>query len=294
MTSLGEQLWGVVRMTRPLTLVATFSSWFLGVAISYGMGYAFNPVAFTLAFAVMILVSSSIHLINEYADYETDALTQRTYYNGGSGVLPSGLVPRSWALYSAILTALAGFMLQYFAIIRGMQPFSTLPIALIGTVGGWIYSVPPKLAWRGLGELWNTVLGAWLLPYWGFVQMSGVNDTSILLLVLPVTFFAFNNLLAVTWPDRVADAQVGKMTLATRVSPGTLRALHGVCTVSSIIILLSIELPVIVTLASLLAFPLMALGYNSYTRKEVTVETIWGLYLLIVAQTLAWFYVGIV
>jgi len=59
--------------------------------------------------------------------------------------------------------------------------------------------------------------------------MSGSIAPWVLVAVLPVTFFAFNNLLAVTWPDRKADAEVGKNTLATRLKPGTLKTLHGSC-----------------------------------------------------------------
>jgi len=87
---------------------------------------------------------------------------------------------------------------------------------------------------------------------------------------------------------------VGKFTLATRVAPGILKVLHGVCIVSSLILLLVIGLPRIVVYASLVSYPLMALGWRSYGSKEISGETIWGLYLLIVAQTLAWFYLGIV
>ena len=294
MPSLGEQLWGIIRMTRPIVLLSTFSSWFLGVGIAYGSGYQISYASFGFGLLSMLLVSSSIHLINEYADYETDALTQRTAYNGGSGVLPSGLVPRSWALYSAYGTMIAGYLLQYVAISRGLHPSSALSLAIMGTVGGWIYSIPPRLAWRGLGELWNTILGAWLLPYYGFVQMSGIDTRGVLITILPVTLFAFNNMLAVTWPDRVADKKVGKLTLATRFAPGTLKTLHGLCTGLSLVLLLVIGLPRIVVLVSLISYPLMVLGWKSYGVKEISGETIWGLYLLIVGQTLAWFYLGIV
>lgn len=294
MSSRLEQYWGIIRMTRPVVLLGTFSSWFLGVGIAYGSGYQFSYVSFGFGLISMLLVSSSIHLINEYADYETDALTKRTVYNGGSGVLPSGLVPRSWALYSAYGTMIAGFLLQYVAISRGIHQSNALSLVIIGTVGGWIYSIPPKLAWRGLGEMWNAILGSWLLPFYGFVQMSGVSAPWVLVAVLPVTLFAFNNLLAVTWPDRDADKKVGKLTLATRVSHETLKKLHGLCTLLSLIILLVIDLPHIVVWSSLISYPLMAFGYRSYGLKEISKETIWALFLLIVAQTVAWFYLGIV
>jgi len=284
------QLWGIVRMTRPLILLSTFSSWFLGVAIAYGSGYAFSWISFASGLIVMLLVSSSIHLVNEYADYETDALTRRTVYSGGSGVLPSGLVPRIWAMNVAIILAVSGLLFQGAVILVGLHPPEALVIALVGTAGGWVYSLPPRLAWRGLGEIWNTLMGAWLLPYFGFVQLSRSLAPWVLVAVLPVTFFAFNNLLAVTWPDREADAVVGKNTLATRLR--ATQKLRNMVRETS----LSVNdfiFPLFVVRSSLIAYPVMALGWYTYTRREVSEGTIWALYLLIVAQTLAWFYLGI-
>ena len=291
--ALRDQLWGIVRMARPLTLLSIFSSWFLGVAIAYGSGYEFSWTSFAYGLIVMILVSSSIHFVNEYADYETDALTRRTAYSGGSGVLPSGLVPRVWAMNAAIISAVSGLVFQGVITVVGVHTPEALVIALVGTAGGWIYSLPPRLAWRGLGETWNTLLGAWLLPYFGFVQMSGSLAPWVLVAVLPVTFFAFNNLLAVTWPDRKADAEVGKNTLATRLKPGTLKTLHGSCILLSLASFTLNGNPPLVMWSSLVAYPLMAHGWLTYTRGEVTGSTIWGLHILIIAQTLAWFYLGL-
>lgn len=283
---------GIVRMARPLVLLSTFSSWFLGVAMAYGLGYGFSWGSFITGLAVMILLASSIHFANEYIDYETDAETRRTWYSGGSGVLPSGLVPRPTALKAAIISGFAGLLLQGALIMYGQQPIEVLILAVIGTVGGWIYSVPPKLSWRGLGEAWNALLGAWLLPYFGFVQMSKMPVPLVLRMVIPVTFLAFNNLLAVTWPDRKADAAVGKRTLATRLNPRLLRILHGWCILMSAAALAAGGLPRIVQVASVLAYPLAVHGWLRYTRNEVAEGTVWGLHLLIVAQTVAWLVVG--
>lgn len=279
-------------MARPLVLLSTFSSWFLGVAIAFGTGHGFEWISFTLGLSSMILVSASIHFVNEYADYETDTLTQRTAYSGGSGVLPSGLIPRKWALYLALLTAGIGFLVQIMAVYFGFHPWQTKYIIAIGTIGGWIYSLPPRLAWRGFGEMWNTLLGAWLLPFFGFVQMSKTTDSWVLWAVLPVTFFAFNNLLAVTWPDREADRSVGKNTLTTRLDPRILKIFHLVCTILSFVLLLIIELPLLVFKSSLIAYPLMIMGFFSYTRREISGETIFALHLLITVQIISWMILG--
>jgi 1,4-dihydroxy-2-naphthoate octaprenyltransferase len=166
-------------------------------------------------------------------------------------------------------------------------------IIVIGAILGWIYSLPPRLAWNGFGELLNTLLGAWLLPFFGFVQISKTTELWVLLVVLPVTFFAFNNLLAVTWPDREADRMIGKNTLATRLDSRSLKMIHGVCTILSLVVLLTMELPRLVVRSSLVAYPLMVLGWVSYTRKVISSETIFGLHLLIVVQIFSWIIIGV-
>ena len=112
----------------------------------------------------------------------------------------------------------------------------------------------------------------------------------VLVSVVPVTLFAFNNLLVVTWPDRDADAAVEKNTLATRLKPETLRLIHGGCTLLSFSGLMLINFPSLVVWSSLIAYPLMAMGWYTYTRREISGGTIWVLHLLIVAQSLAWLY----
>ena len=111
-------------------------------------------------------------------------------------------------------------------------------------------------------------------------------------IVVPVTLFAFNNLLVVTWPDRDADAAVEKNTLATRLKPEPLRFIHGGCTLLSFTGLMLINFPSLVVSSSLIAYPLMAMGWYTFTRREISRGTIWALHLLIVAQSLAWLYLG--
>jgi hypothetical protein len=94
--SLKRTMVGLLRMSRPGPLVAALLAWLLGASILYGKGSRFGLSSFVLGFASVLMVILSLHYANEYADYETDSLTRRTLYSGGSGVLPSGLVVLVW------------------------------------------------------------------------------------------------------------------------------------------------------------------------------------------------------
>lgn len=278
-------------------MTSNILTWLLGIAIASGSGYNLEVNSVILSFITTIMVSASIHYTNEYADYETDALTVRTPYSGGSGVLPSGLVPRSLALKAAWSSLFIGLFVQFFAILNEVHSWLALIVLLLGALGGWMYSLPPlRLGWRGWGEVVNAFLGSNLLPFYGFVTASGRFDCKVLLACLPVTLISFTNLLAVTWPDRSSDGSVGKMTLATRWTPKRLRMVYRIAVMASFISLILLEewiLPKEIIFSSLLALPLLIWGANTYTRNEISISTVYGMVVMITAQTVACFYLGL-
>ncbi len=89
-------------MSRPLTLLCSLMAWLLGVSIATSDLWPISWTPTAWGFASMILIVSSIHYTNEYADHETDALTTRTPYSGGSGVLPTMKIPRRMAIQAAV------------------------------------------------------------------------------------------------------------------------------------------------------------------------------------------------
>lgn len=91
-SSVQHTLLGLWAMARPLILVSNILAWLYGVSIGFGSGGPLDFTSLGFGFTAMLLVSISVHYANEYADYQTDALTTRTAYSGGSGVLSRGIV----------------------------------------------------------------------------------------------------------------------------------------------------------------------------------------------------------
>ncbi|UCH01957.1 MAG: prenyltransferase [Candidatus Bathyarchaeota archaeon] len=284
-------------MSRPLVLISNILSWLLGVSIAYGSNEPIEVLSLVVGFCAMMLVSVSVHYTNEYADYLTDAQTIRTAYSGGSGILSKGIVSRKVVLQAAWATLLFGFSIQLLANHFGIHPWSATIMLGIGAVGGWMYSLPPlKLAWRGWGELGNALLGANGLPVYGYIILMKRFDPWVSLACLPFTLLAFNNLLAVTWPDREADAHVGKKTLATRWPIKRLRILYTVVAIASFCLLLLLFdwiLPLEVVIASLMALPLTIWGVKTYTQTKISYASIYAMVTIMLMQTLAWFVIGL-
>lgn len=282
----------IIAMTRPSQLLLVATVMLLGVAAAVARGAAPEPAAIAAGLAVLLPVAASIHLANEHADHETDRLTARTPFSGGSGALArTGLSP-TVPLRAAQTAATIGLVAATIAWAAGLLDAPAVAILLVGLAGGWAYSTGPfPLAWRGLGEPANGLLGGMLLPLYGAAVAGGAVDAFAVATFAPLALVVTANLLATTWPDRVADAAVGKRTLATRWSPRRLRALFGFLAAAAVVALAAQGLgpwPMPVVLAGLSAVPLLAVGLAWYTRRESPLPTVAAMVWLVVAQLGAW------
>ncbi|MFP4321442.1 MAG: prenyltransferase [Anaerolineales bacterium] len=286
-------LWG---MARPVIMLSVFLVYIAGLLIARAAGYSLDAEPIGWGFVALLLVSLSIHYTNEYADYETDALTRPTLYSGGSGVLPAGDVPRRVALYAAWGTLLPGLAVGIVAWALGILSAGSVALLAVGAFFGWMYSLPPlKLAWQGWGEFDNAVLGGVFLHLYGYSVLAEDISPGIALAVVPFTMLTFNNLLATTWADREADAQVGKFTLATRYTPQTLRRLYAGVALAAYGLSLALGgwlLPWSVVLGGFLALPVLAWGWRTYTRWHSPYPTSNAMVVFLFGQMLGWFVAG--
>lgn len=288
--------WALFRMSRPLQLLLLVVIYATGVVMAFAHGASADPATLWAGFASMLLVSASIHYVNEYADYETDARTDPTPFSGGSGALVVTDLSRGLALRAAAVTLGAALAVAAMALLRDWLATPAAAVLLGSAVLGWMYSVPPlALAWRGLGELDNAVLAGVALPVYGYAATAGLVIVEAVLAFVPLGALGFCNLLATTWPDREADAEVGKHTLATRWPARRLRAAYYVGVAVFVVSLLALwgrALPTPVVTGGLLVVPLSAWGAMTYTRQESPMPTVTATTTLAVLQFLAWSYLA--
>jgi len=281
-----------VRMSRPSQLLAVILVYAWGALVAAVLLNGLNFATFLMGLAPLLLVSASIHYANEYADHETDALTDRTPFSGGSGALADYGAQPVLALRAAWVTLSLGLVLTAALILLDVLTLLSLPLLLLGAAGGWMYSLRPlALAWRGWGELDNALLGGVLLPAYGFAVQSGVLDQRIILLSLPFGLLVFVNLLATTWADGRADRQVGKFTLATRWPVLRLRLLYILVVLLAFALLLSYLdwlLPAPLVWANLLILPLALAAGWTYTRWRSPFPSVLVMVLFVSLQVAGW------
>jgi len=288
-------LWVLFKTSRPSQLLLVVGVYAFGAKIALVKGAALSPEVFLAGGAVLLPVAASVHYANEYADYETDALTDRTPFSGGSGALHRAGVGREVPLRAAALTLGVGVVLAAAFAASGRLPAPAVATVAVIAVLGWQYSVGPlKLAWRGWGELDNAVLGGLVLPVYGAAVVGGPTG-EVALAVVPFFLLVFLNLLATQWPDREADAAVGKRTLAVQWSPLRLRAVYAAAALAAGLSLVALSPEILgwtVVAASLLVTPLLVWGVMGYTKRHVPWPTVFAMVGLAVAQFLAWCWVA--
>ncbi|QAU11538.1 prenyltransferase [Halorubrum sp. BOL3-1] len=283
------------RMSRPAQLALIALVYALGVAMAVGRGATVDPADVGLGLAALVPVAASVHYANEYADAETDAITDRTAFSGGSGALSETGLPRRLALRAALASAAIGPLpLAWAASPLGRRPLSAVHAVLLGgvLVVGWQYSVGPlRLAWRGLGEVTNAALGGVVLPLYGFAVAADGVTVAAALATVPFALVVFVNLLETQWPDRRADAAVGKRTLATRWSPRRLRAVYGLASLAaagSAVALGGRVLPSVVTVGTLVPMVGLVPGYHRFTRREEPLPAVATMVVTAATTTVAW------
>jgi 1,4-dihydroxy-2-naphthoate octaprenyltransferase len=204
-----------VRLSRFKFLAGGFIGGAFGTAIA---AYERGAVAW-LAYALAQVTITGAHLMtqyaNEYFDRESDALTTRTAFSGGSGALVDGSLRPSVALVAALCCALVSCLGVLALAFTGHGVAALLGASCL--VLAWAYSAPPfRLLALGLGELDTALVVAILVPLCAYAAQAGTLDVRAIASTLPGAAAMFAMMICVEVPDRAADAATGKRNLVVR------------------------------------------------------------------------------
>ena len=278
-------------MGRPTILPGGILAYALGTAMGYWRLGGFDWAAAAAGFAVTEVTNLVAHYADEYADVDTDTLTRRSLFSGGSGVLPAGLVPPAWALRTAIALAILSVALTVYFIATGVLSPHTGWIVGLGLAGGWFYSMPPlQLERRGLGEVDNAAIGGILMPLMGYVTQTRWPTWAAVLALLPILLLVLANLLGVHWVDRMADQAVGKRSLVV-VAGGHVRLLHHLLVAGAYLLVLCFTgwiLPLPVSAALLATLPVSLWATVTFARGRSTVPSAVAMSVVIAAAAGGW------
>ena len=210
-----QRLRAFIALARLPFLFGGFAGFALGAAVARHDGFALDWRAYAWGQLLVTSFHLMVHFANDYFDQAGDALTTRTAWSGGSGVLAAGELPPWVALAAALACVAIGFAALGQVAVSGNLALLLTGVAIAGLA--WFYSAPPlRLLARGLGELDAVAVVAVLVPLAGYATFAHAIDAHALLATVPGAFAMVAMMLSVEIPDAVADRQTGKRTLVVR------------------------------------------------------------------------------
>ncbi len=218
-----DLLWAFIKLSRPHFLIGGVLMYALGAASA---GH-FEPIAYALGQVMVTAAQVTAHYVNEYADVEPDrAVTRRTLFSGGSGVLVGGQLRPAVALRAARLASVVAVGTA------GALMFVNANAGLLGLAAlavSWSYSMPPlRLLGSGFGELAASAVVAGLVPLIGALSQGATITAALGWSIAIVLVLHVAMMLAFELPDLETDAIAGKRVLAVRIGRTRTRALISV------------------------------------------------------------------
>lgn len=198
-------------------------------AIGIGLAYKYLPEGMHLQIIDIVLVvvgtvvaHVSVNLFNEYSDFKTgiDFNTNRSPFNGGSGMLVKGLTNPTAVLAAAIGTLLFSLAIGiYYSVTSHWFLFVIIGIGTVSIVG-----YTDVLAKYLMGELFAGISLGSLVVIGTFVALTGSYSVSMLnlipievwLLSIPPGILTALLLFLNEFPDLEADKQGGRNHLLIR------------------------------------------------------------------------------
>jgi 1,4-dihydroxy-2-naphthoate polyprenyltransferase len=221
------KMWTFVRLTRPIFLFGGAILYGLGVAVAGHFGGHLNPWLYLLGQVMVTSIQLTAQYANEYFDLEGDRLNadHRTWFTGGSGVLPAGqisVIAARRAIYISAVTSLLAIVL-----VTVQAPLAGI-LGLLAMLIAWYYSSPPlSLMGSGWGELSASLVVAILVPLTGYALQTGSIHPLLLSITGQLFLVHMAMLIAFELPDWSADQAVGKCTLCVRLGPHQIIHLHS-------------------------------------------------------------------
>lgn len=262
-----------LRLSRPFFLLGGIVLYALGAFIARYEGQPIDWRRYLLGQLLVTGLQLMTHYFNEFWDVEVDRLNRaRTFFSGGSGILPSGVLSRETALAAALIClALSGILGIVLATQYRLAPlvWIILALAFAGTI---FYSAPPlALASSGFGEMTASLVVAGLVPAFAQALQSGRVSELTLATTAPLMAFCYAMLLAFEMPDFLSDEAAGKRTVLVRLGRKRGMTLHNIALLLGVGLVLwglLFGLPLRVAYWLIVAAPLVAWQYISVRRLQ--------------------------
>jgi len=271
-SSLMISVW--LRVIRVRFLLASIIAVSVGLALHWSQNGSLDYLDVILTFAGVLALHASVDLLNDYWDFKRgiDTKTTRTKMSGGTGVLPEGLLKPSSVYRAGVVFLIIGSLIgSYFVITDGILIAIILGFAILS-----IYFYSTKIVDSGLGEFFVAVKGSMIVMGTFFIQSGEVTVESILAGIVIGTLSSLVLFIA-SFPDHDADKSKGRKTLVIVVGKEKAIKLFWLFPLVSYVVILigvSVNLFPLLSLISLLSFPLMIKSGLGLQKNYDTIDNL--------------------
>ncbi len=230
------KLWLWFNLSRPKFQLVGLLPYILGYLLASFYGYSTSWQAMVLGGLGVMFIMLVTYYLGEYFDYEGDTINRSfNAFSGGTRVLQTGQLKRSYALIAALLLlipiAAIGLALQFN---YNCGPY-TLLLGALGIAAGAFYSAKPvQWAYHGFGEALIGFSYGWLTVNTGYYLQTGRFNLVGTLVALPIMTSIAAVVLINEFPDYEADKAVQKHNLVVLLGPSLALVLYYILILSTL------------------------------------------------------------
>jgi 1,4-dihydroxy-2-naphthoate octaprenyltransferase len=202
----------MLKLTRPLHLLLAALTYTLGASIPAYLGKPFQPLAFSLGLAGVLLAQLSMALLAEVFRPNNEPLVE--------GETPQQKETlRNNMLYVSIAALSSNAFIVYLLYLNQLLVLPSVILYLLSFILVLAFPLPPiRLLDRGFGELTLAAHLAYVIPSIGFLLQAKENHRLLAVIIIPLTALALAYFLVINFTTFLSDQKYQRTTLLRRLT----------------------------------------------------------------------------
>ncbi len=215
--SINQKIINILKLGRFFFVFGGLFLFLLGAFFAALTGAELDINKILIGYLILFLGHLSVSYSNDYFDYESDKLGEKTDLSGGSGILQMDPSLRETSKLIALSLIITSILLGTAFTVVYNYSLAFLGYVIFGNLLGWFYTAPPiRLSYRGLGEVSTMLAIGFFVPGMGYYVMKGFIDFNLIIFTIPLLLYGVYFILSVEMPDMETDNLSGKKSFVTK------------------------------------------------------------------------------
>lgn len=269
----------LIRIARPLWLLAGVLFYALGVGLVHFLGYAIDWQIYWAGQAIVTFLQLSSYFLKVYYDAIPTGSTESPVTDRDKPM--PGQLTRTLVLQLTLVLLTSGAAMTVLLLASGSIDLTAFVLLGVGFVLSFFYAVPPvRLVERGYGELASAFFIANLVPALAYLFQTGELHRLLAMLTFPLLALFLAYTLAAELRSYGADERHERKTLLVRMGWQRGMLLHNILVLAAYLLLALaalLGLPWLLTWPGLLSLPVGLFQIWQINRIEQGSPPHWNL-----------------